>query len=92
MVFQHNPLSTRPPRSPHVSMSAGSQVYGRDIYTDTSSNEKVREKEEDEQSESGKAVEEAKKRVAKPAVWKEVFASSGGRDKTFVRTPTPYTQ
>lgn len=85
MAFQVNPHSLRPPRSPHTSTASNSQVYGRDIYNDTGSDEKREKESDDEQSESGKAVEEAKKRVTVGEIWKEVFTSSGGRDKTFVR-------
>ena len=95
--FQINPLSQHPPRTPrssivHVNQS---QLYGSNIYTPASENGSISEKQPVEVEQFEEAVvpedveetlgKEAAEKVKSPEVWREVFKTSAGRDKAFVR-------
>ena len=95
--FQMNPLSSHPPRTPrssivHVNQS---QLYGSNIYTPASENGSISEKQPVEVEQFEEAVvpedveetlgKEAAEKVKSPEVWREVFKTSAGRDKAFVR-------
>ncbi|KAI0092762.1 hypothetical protein BDY19DRAFT_926011 [Irpex rosettiformis] len=80
--FQMNPLSSHPPRTPRTSSVSSHQIYGGDIYTPKEENiedqpEYFTDDEED------KAQQEARKRVRREAVWREMLKTSYGRDKAF---------
>ena len=79
-----NPLSSHPPRTPRASVVSDSHVYGGDIYTPK---EEVMEEQPEyfSEDEDDKAQVEAKSRIRKEDVWRELLKTSYGRDKAFVR-------
>lgn len=82
--FQMNPLSQHPPRTPRASIVSSHHVYGGDIYTPKEENiedqpEYFTDDEED------KTHQEARKKVRREAIWRDMLKTSYGRDKAFVR-------
>lgn len=72
--FQINPLSMHPPRTPRTS-----------LVTPRPKEEEAAEEEEEEEEEDEEELEaRAGKRVRKEEVWREVLATSKGRDKALV--------
>ena len=88
--FQMNPLSSHPPRTPRTSMHASSSNhYAPSVYEEKTEVEvkvevDVDDIELDPEEDRVKALE---KRVRKEDVWREMFLTSNGRDKAFVRAP-----
>lgn len=88
--FQINPLSSHPPRTPRTSMHASSSHhYSSSIYEEKTEVEvkvevDVDDIELDPEEDRTKALE---KRVRREEVWREMFLTSNGRDKAFVRAP-----
>jgi hypothetical protein len=85
--FQMNPLSSHPPRTPRTSIVPNSSsTYSNGKYQN--SNEDNREKvdiEDIEIDEEEESVKSAERRIRKEEVWREMFLTSAGRDKAFVR-------
>ena len=86
-AFQTNPLSAHPPRTPRTSIASPLRVYGGDIYTPKEENI------EDQPAyfsddEEDKSNQEARKKVRREAIWREMLKTSYGRDKAFVRSPS----
>jgi hypothetical protein len=85
--FQMNPLSSHPPRTPRTSIiSSGSQIYGTGTLESKEEEEGQNlelEKDLDDQEEE--KVKSLQVRVRKEDVWREMFLTSNGRDKAFVR-------
>jgi hypothetical protein len=80
-----NPLSSHPPRTPRVSRVSGpSQVYGTSIYAPTEAGTQGEETTAEEEEEETEVVKETTKRVRIEDVWREMVATSYGRDKAFV--------
>jgi hypothetical protein len=84
--FHMNPLSSHPPRTPRTSIiSTGSHTYNSSIF-DGKEDEQAQVVVVDNDDEDDKDLEEeAESRVRKEAVWREIFLTSNGRDKAFVR-------
>jgi len=87
--FQINPLSSHPPRTPRTSMIASATVvhananaFPRDVYGSTEENEHDEKQYEDVYEDDAEKLEmRAGKRVRKEEVWREMLATSTGRDK-----------
>lgn len=77
--FQINPLSSHPPRTPRTSVISSS--IQKEVYSSGEEhNERLLEDDEDvERLEIGTG-----KRVRKEEVWREMLATSTGRDKALV--------
>lgn len=85
-AFQMNPLSSHPPpRTPRTSVSSSSHVYGASIYDTKEEPQEPPIDEEDELEEGTEQLKQAELRVRKEDVWREMFLTSNGRDKAFVR-------
>lgn len=86
--FQMNPLSSHPPRTPRASIVSSNHVYGGDIYTPK---EEVMEEQPEyfSDDEEDKAQQEAKRKVRKEDVWREILKTSYGRDKAIVSSFGP---
>lgn len=89
--FQMNPLSAHPPRTPRPSTAAQSH-FGNNTATSYDEKSEGTEKgadedtpEEEEEDEESERVVEAEKKVGRHEVWRDMLATSGGRDKAFVR-------
>ena len=81
-----NPHSAHPPRTPRTSIiSPNASVYTPEVYT---SHEEMEERptdleqEIDEDEDTAKV--NAKARVRKEEIWREMLKTSNGRDKAFV--------
>jgi len=85
--FQMNPLSSHPPRTPRTSIiTSTTHVYGSSTYeTKEEADEGVGADEEDDDDGEEK-VKVAKGRVRREEVWRDMFLTSYGRDKAFVRS------
>jgi hypothetical protein len=84
-----NPLSSHPPRTPRTSIISnnnatgfGGSVYDTKEETEGENRDAVEESEIDEEEDR---VKEAEGRIRKEDVWREMFLTSYGRDKAFVR-------
>ncbi|CAK5263087.1 unnamed protein product [Mycena citricolor] len=91
-AFQMNPLSLHPPRTPRTSLSsAHPQSHGNGFsgYEGSSAKEEsntIAEVDEEEDLEEDSArLKLAQTRVSNEEVWREMFLTSNGRDKAFVR-------
>lgn len=86
--FQMNPHSQHPPRTSVISRpsTAASSVYGGNAYeTKAEVQEKaVTDDGQDEEDEAEIRLREAKKRVPKEEIWRDLLITSNGRDKAFV--------
>lgn len=87
--FTMNPLSSHPPRTPRTSIISnnnatgfGGSVYDTKEETEGENRDAVEESEIDEEEDR---VKEAEGRIRKEDVWREMFLTSYGRDKAFVR-------
>lgn len=84
--FQMNPLSSHPPRTPRTSIvSSSTQVYGSSIYDAKDEAQEEPSVVEEEFDEDGDRAKEAERKIRKEDVWREMFLTSNGRDKAFVR-------
>lgn len=88
--FTMNPLSSHPPRTPRTSIISNHNAtgLGRSAYdtreeVEGEDRDAVEELEIDEED----RVKEAESRVRREDVWREIFFTSYGRDKAFVRRP-----
>ncbi|KAG5637060.1 hypothetical protein H0H81_005972 [Sphagnurus paluster] len=90
--FHMNPLSAHPPRTPRssiISPGPAGHVYSQTIYEPKGEIEALAaekeyvEEEEEEEQESESKIEGI--RVRKEEVWRDLFLTSNGRDKAFVR-------
>jgi hypothetical protein len=85
--FQMNPLSSHPPRTPRtsiVSSTSTAHAYGSSIYETKEQTDEVVDvdADSDDNEEKVKVVEGG---VRRAEVWREMFLTSNGRDKAFVR-------
>lgn len=85
--FTMNPLSSHPPRTPRTSVIANNtqsfHTGGFDTEKDAEEQDAVEEESEiDEEEDRTKAAE---RKVRREDVWREMFLTSYGRDKAFVR-------
>ncbi|KAL4241513.1 hypothetical protein ABKN59_000215 [Abortiporus biennis] len=82
--FQMNPLSSHPPRTSRDSIGSTSQLYGTDLYT-TQEDTQEAHLELDDVSEIGdeKTTADARSRVRKTEILKELLLTATGRDKVF---------
>ncbi|KAI0786352.1 hypothetical protein C8Q75DRAFT_771440 [Abortiporus biennis] len=82
--FQMNPLSSHPPRTSRDSIGSTSQLYGTDLYT-TQADTQEAHLELDDVSEIGdeKTTADARSRVRKTEILKELLLTATGRDKVF---------
>ncbi|ETW84326.1 hypothetical protein HETIRDRAFT_425732 [Heterobasidion irregulare TC 32-1] len=83
--FQMNPHSAHPPRTPRTSIiSPNASVYTPEVYT---SHEEMEERPTDLEQEidddEDTAKVNAKARVRKEEIWREMLKTSNGRDKAF---------
>lgn len=90
--FQMNPLSSHPPRTPRtsiISTTSTTHAYDSSIYVtkDEADKSVVVDEEDDDNEEEAKAV---KGKVRREEVWREMFLTSNGRDKAFVRSHYEY--
>lgn len=83
--FQMNPLSSHPPRTPRVSMMSSSNVYGSSIYENKEEPQEHIDPEDEELEDQEDKVKELESRIRNEDVWREMFLTSNGRDKAFVR-------
>lgn len=81
-----NPLSSHPPRTPRTSIIASTHVYGASIYETKEEVQADDDAEDDDNEEETDKMKEAESRVRHEEVWREMFLSSNGRDKAFVRS------
>jgi hypothetical protein len=86
--FQMNPLSSHPPRTPRtsiISSTSTAHAYGSSIYETKEETDEVvgADGEDDDNEEEVKMVEG---KVRAEEVWREMFLTSNGRDKAFVRS------
>lgn len=93
--FQMNPLSSHPPRTPRTSIisSNSTYVYGSSIYeTKGETEDAIRADQDDElDEEQEEKAKVAETRIRKEEIWREMFLTSNGRDKAFVRRPQFHT-
>jgi hypothetical protein len=66
-------------------VSSGSHVYGASIYDTKEEPQEPPIDEEEELEEGTEQLKLAEMRVRKEEVWREMFLTSNGRDKAFVR-------
>lgn len=78
--IQMNPLSQHPPRTPRQSM-----VHGSGYDPSVSSPRRASTAPDIEEEEEHVHDHPAKARVTSEEVWREIFKTSDGRDKAFVR-------
>lgn len=87
--FQINPLSSHPPRTPRTSVYASSSHhYSSSVYEEKkpeAEQKLVVDVEDIEIDLEEERVQTLEKRVRREEVWREMFLSSNGRDKAFVR-------
>jgi hypothetical protein len=84
--FQMNPLSPHPPRTPRTSVTVSTNhVYGGDIYTPKEEVLEERPEYFSDDEEDSRTQQEARRRVRKEDVWREMVKTSYGRDKALVR-------
>ncbi|KAH7887928.1 hypothetical protein F5I97DRAFT_1804529 [Phlebopus sp. FC_14] len=91
--FQMNPLSAHPPRTPRPSTAAQSHygkmsisVYDEKLEEDRETEKGVKGDDgqgDEELDEENERVKEAEKRVESHEVWRDMLATSNGRDKAF---------
>ncbi|CAL1702275.1 unnamed protein product [Somion occarium] len=83
--IQMNPLSSHPPRTPRTSVTSSSQIYGAEVYSSQEISEEQThiEVEDVSDDEDEKFHQDARRRIRKEAVWKELLTTANGRDKTF---------
>lgn len=84
--FQMNPLSSHPPRTPRTSIISSSHIYGTSIYESKDETQEQSTVEDEEPDEEEDKVKEAESKIRKEEIWKEMFLTSNGRDKAFVRS------
>jgi hypothetical protein len=73
--FQMNPLSSHPPRTPRASLISSYEVSQPEVEIE-------KPDEDEDQNEGSEPAAEALQ------VWREIFITSSGRDKAFVRLST----
>ncbi|KIY49544.1 hypothetical protein FISHEDRAFT_41534 [Fistulina hepatica ATCC 64428] len=82
--FQMNPLSPHPPRTPRTSIVASSSsARGADMYVPREEAEQLSVDDDSELDEEEDRVKDAEQRVGRADVWREMVATSNGRDKAF---------
>jgi hypothetical protein len=83
-----NPLSSHPPRTPRTSVISSSHSYSTSIYESKDEKQEQLTVEDEELDEAEDQAKEAEYKIRKEEVWREMFLTSNGRDKAFVRSPT----
>jgi hypothetical protein len=88
-----NPLSSHPPRTPRtsiISTTSTAHAYNSSIYEtrDEADKSVVADEDDGDNEEEAKVVEG---KVRREEVWREMFLTSNGRDKAFVRSHCEYT-
>ncbi|KAF8528907.1 hypothetical protein BU17DRAFT_73160 [Hysterangium stoloniferum] len=84
--FQINPLSSHPPRTPRTSVvTSAVHSYPQDLYVNTEESSDPRlvlsDGEDEEEEDDAQLEDRAGTRVRREEVWREVLATSTGRDK-----------
>lgn len=84
--FQVNPLSSHPPRTPRTSVvtATAANAFPRGAYGGGSGVEEREEKPYEDEEDAERLELRAGKRVRKEEVWREMLATSTGRDKALV--------
>lgn len=84
--FQINPLSAHPPRTPRTSITASGSTYDHNPYETTKEEtQEVLHADEEDIDEPEDEKIKAETSVRREEVWRDLFLTSNGRDKAFVR-------